>query len=130
VPAIFSVNGQGFGQASVYDVSNHLVDASNPATAGSILQIYATGLGPVSNQPASGSPATNNPPSVTATFPLVSISGADVPVVFSGLVPGMVGLYQVNVVVPEGLPSGPSQSLQMVMLGANSNSNGPTIAVK
>ena len=37
---------------------------------------------------------------------LVTFGGATANVVFSGLVPGLVGLFQINAVVPAGSPSG------------------------
>ena len=54
-PGIFSTNGLGTGQGMIYDASGRLVDASNPATAGStVVRILCTGLGPVTNQPPTG----------------------------------------------------------------------------
>ena len=54
-PGIFTVNAQGTGQGAVLDsVSNRLVDELNPAVPGTtILEILCTGLGAVTNQPAS-----------------------------------------------------------------------------
>jgi hexosaminidase len=48
-PGIFSINGQGSGQGAIQDMSYRLVDPSNPAAAGSLVVIYCTGLGPVTN---------------------------------------------------------------------------------
>ena len=127
-PAIFSTNGMGTGQAMAYDMSNRLVDSSNPATAGStIVQIYCTGLGAVSNPPATGYAAPNNL-SLTAIIPTVSIGGQGAPVLFSGLLPGVVGVYQINALVPlfaDGQPIQPITISNGVM-----TSNAPTIAVK
>jgi len=52
-PGIFARNGQGTGQGAILDNSTYQVtDASHPATAGStVVQIYCTGLGAVSNRP-------------------------------------------------------------------------------
>ena len=96
-PAIFSQNSEGSGQGAIFDTSYQLVDVSNPATAGvTHLQIYCTGLGPVSNQPASGYPASSSQLAETPTTPMVSIGNVPARVLFSGLAPGYVGLYQVN----------------------------------
>jgi uncharacterized protein (TIGR03437 family) len=78
--------------------------ASNPAHPGEILSLYANGLGPVTNQPASGAPAPGGPNlASTTTQPVVTIGGQQVTPSFSGLAPGYPGLYQLNVTVPAGL---------------------------
>ena len=100
-PAIFSQNMQGTGQGAIYDTTYHLVDASNPATAGStVVVIYATGLGAVTNQPASGAPSPAGPSAKTTTSPVVTIGGVSAHVLFSGLEPDEVGVYQINALVP------------------------------
>ena len=46
---------------------------------------------------------------VTATVvnaPTLTLNGSSVPVLFAGLTPGLVGLYQINMQVPAGLPWG------------------------
>ena len=89
------------------DASNTLVDSFNPAIAGStVIQIYSTGLGPVTNQPATGSPAPLNTLAQTTVSPTVEIGGVTANVLFSGLTPGSVGLYQVNAQVPLGTTPG------------------------
>jgi len=42
-------------------------------------------------------------------------------VMFSGLAPGFVGLYQVNAQVPAGAPAGPSVPVVVSMGGVDSN---------
>jgi uncharacterized protein (TIGR03437 family) len=128
-PGIFSANAQGTGQGAILDSSYSLVDASNPATAGTTyILIYCTGLGPVSNPPASGSPATSSPPSETTTTPTVTIGNVPAQIVsFSGLAPGYVGLYQVNAQVPAGAPSG--TAVPVVVSIGGTTSNAVTIAV-
>jgi uncharacterized protein (TIGR03437 family) len=127
-PAIFATNGQGTGQGAITDSSYRLVDSLNPATPGGVIQIYCTGLGAVTNLPASGSPASGTTLSRTTTNPTVKIGGIEAAVLFSGLVPGTVGEYQVNVQVPVGVPSGPAIPVTISIGG--STSNPATIAVK
>jgi uncharacterized protein (TIGR03437 family) len=45
---------------AVDNTTGAIITASNPATAGEILQLYCNGLGPVSNQPPSGDPASTS----------------------------------------------------------------------
>jgi uncharacterized protein (TIGR03437 family) len=98
-----------------------------PTTAGQFITIYCTGLGPVSNQPAAGIAGSANPLSVTLTAPGVTIGGVVAPVSFSGLAPGAVGLYQVNVQVPTGVPVGAAVPVILTIGGVASNTL--TIAV-
>jgi uncharacterized protein (TIGR03437 family) len=128
-PAIFAINSQGVGQGAILDSSYNLVDSSHPATAGTtIVLIYCTGLGAVTNQPATGSPGPSGPIAWTITPPTVSIGGLQASVLFSGLAPGFVGLYQVNALVPAGVTANSTVPVVISMDGVNSNT--VTIAVR
>jgi uncharacterized protein (TIGR03437 family) len=128
-PGIFSTNSQGFGQGAILDPAYKLVDASNPATPGStVVLIYCTGLGAVSNQPASGAASPSNPPAATTTTPTVVIGGAPAQVFFSGLAPGFVGEYQVNALVPPNSAAG--DAVPVVISIGGKTSNTVTMAVK
>jgi minor extracellular serine protease Vpr len=128
-PAIFSVNNSGTGQGAILDQNYHLVDSTHPAGPGvTILQIFCTGLGPVTNQPATGAPSPSNPPATTTTVPTVTIGAAPAHVEFSGLAPGFVGLYQVNALVPSSASTGNSIPVSLSIGGVTSNA--VTIAVQ
>lgn len=121
-PAIFTTNSEGTGQGAITDTSNRLVSSSNPATAGSTyVQIFCTGLGSVTNQPATGSPALSSPLSRTTTVPTVTIGGAASIPQFAGLAPGFVGLYQVNAQVPPDSAKGGAVPVMISIGGATSN---------
>jgi uncharacterized protein (TIGR03437 family) len=127
-PGIFAANGAGSGPGAILDANFHLVSAANPTTAGAFVQIYCTGLGPATNQPATGAPSPLNPLASTPTWPKVTIGGATATVQFSGLTPGDVGLYQVNAQVPSAAPKGAAIPLVIEIGGATSNT--VTIAVQ
>ena len=127
-PGIFSMNAMGTGQGAILDSNYKLVDAANPTTAGNTLQIFCTGLGAVSDPPPDGSPAPSSPPSTTLTMPTVTIGGGSAAVLFSGLAPGFVGLYQVNVEVPSGSTTGNTVPVVISIGGVRSNT--VTVAVK
>lgn len=96
-PAIFNANGG----AAALDAGFNVISNSNPAKQGQNISIYCNGLGPVTNQPASGDPAQGAPNlSNTTATPTVMIGGQSATVLFSGLAPGFAGLYQINVTVP------------------------------
>jgi beta-glucosidase len=121
-PGIFSVNGQGAGPGAIQDSSYQLITQSNPASVGiTVILIYCTGLGPVTNQPQTGAAAPSNPLAVTKTKPSVTIGGAPADVLFYGLAPGSVGEYQVNALVPANAPTGDAVPVILSIGGATSN---------
>jgi minor extracellular serine protease Vpr len=117
-PAFFVYPEKGTGRnlLSARDArSGKLISSANPAKAGEIVSLYANGLGPVNNQPATGEPAPLSPLSHTTLLPTVTINGQDAAVQFSGLTPSVTGLYVVNVTVPANVPQG----VQQVVLTIN-----------
>ena len=97
---------------------------TRPARQGETVSVYCSGLGPVSNAPPSGVAAENGPLSVARTTPAVLIGGVRAPSsegFFAGLAPGNVGLYQVNVTIPSGTPSGDAVPVFLDVGGTLSN---------
>jgi uncharacterized protein (TIGR03437 family) len=132
-PGIFTVNSSGQGQAAILIANAGDVLAApagsipgrvtRPAARGEFLTIYCTGLGRVSNPPASGTPApTDGTLSHTEAIPSVTIGGVPATVNFSGLSPGFVGLYQVNVEIPANAPVGDAVPLVLTIGGVTANS--------
>jgi uncharacterized protein (TIGR03437 family) len=135
-PGVFTINAAGQGAIQIsssgaFAAPVGSVPGANaaPVAKGDYLTIYCTGLGDVTNQPATGAPAPGGPNlAATLTTPVVTIGGANATVSFSGLAPGFVGLYQVNVQVPAGAPSGNTVTLQLSIGGINASP--VTIAVQ
>lgn len=86
---------------------------TNPVKAGDVIVIYTIGLGPTSPVVATGTASPFSPLATVGGDSFVCF-GLDTPFqpatcvkpAFVGLTPGSVGLYQINVAVPSGLPSG------------------------
>lgn len=102
---VFFANG-GFLSARDSTPQENVITAANPATRGQPVLLFANGLGPVTNPPASGDPASGTTLSRTPNDPVVMIGNQQAQILFSGLAPGFAGLYQVNVTVPANISAG------------------------
>ena len=74
---------------------------SSPATPGETITIYGVGFGAVTGSPVAGRIATGQ--STTVNPVQFFFADREARVEYAGLAPGLVGLYQFNVVVPSGL---------------------------
>jgi uncharacterized protein (TIGR03437 family) len=102
-----------------------LVTASHPIhrKANEALVIYATGLGVTSPAVPSGMQSPQNPLAVALTAPTVTLGGVSIPVLYYGLAPGEVGVYQINVSVPGSVPVGLDEPF-VITQGTSSTSVG------
>jgi uncharacterized protein (TIGR03437 family) len=104
-PAPFLSSGNVIA-AAYRGSTSFLVTPATPATAGDVLVIYCAGLGITDQTIADGAGSPGSPPAHTKDPVTVSFGGQSTPVQFAGLAPSFVGLYQINVAVPPGLPAG------------------------
>jgi uncharacterized protein (TIGR03437 family) len=115
----------GTAVAALIAGSYTFVTPSSPVARGTKVQLYANGLGPVNNQPGSGSPAPSTKTANTKSTPTVTIGGQSALVSYCGLAPGYPGLYEVDVTVPTGISAG-AQPVSLTIAGQTAAS---TIAV-
>jgi uncharacterized protein (TIGR03437 family) len=135
-PGVFTMDQSGSGQAAALISGTGLLAApssqypnARPAKLGEYLEVFATGLGPVSSTPPSGDVSPSSPLAVTQLEVRARVGGVEpVPVRFSGLAPGFIGLYQVNLELVGDLPSGPAVPLTLFV--GEIQSNTATIAVE
>jgi uncharacterized protein (TIGR03437 family) len=106
-PGIFTITG-ATGQAAALNQDGSVNSASNPASRGAVVSIYATGQG------SDSSNAT------------LSIAGYNAPVLYAGPAPGFPGLMQVNAQIPSGfLPPG----IQAVVLSVAGVASQPGVTI-
>ncbi len=114
-PSIFrSELAPGFVTPLVYRTANwQVVTVANPIRANDELTIYLTGMGKVFPEIPAGVPSPGNPPPSVLTQPTVELAGRQLEVVFAGLVPNQIGVNEIQVKVPWGIPRGISQPLRI-----------------
>jgi uncharacterized protein (TIGR03437 family) len=141
-PGIFTVSQNGNGQAAVLNQDNTQNSTANPAAAGSVIVLYGTGQDQVSPAVPDGTAAPSSPLSNTVAVPtsdtrtcLTSQSSMCVAVgssgfgeiKYSGLAPGYIGLWQINVQLPQGV-TGAAVPVRVIINGTPSNT--VTVAVR
>ena len=126
-PGIFTADTSGAGQAAALNQDGSPNGSANPAAAGSVIILYATGEGQTSPPGVDGKLGVVPLPKPLATVS-VTIGGAPATVQYAGGAQGIVaGVMQVNAVIPAGL----SGSVPVVLtVGAASSQPGVTIAIR
>ncbi len=101
-PGIF----QAAGRALAVNQDGSLNGPARPARAGTVVALFATGLGQFrGDQPNGGIWPSNT--LINTTLPVTAVIGGPADVVFAGAAPGEGnGMAQINVRIPAGLPSG------------------------
>ena len=101
-PGIFSVQQTGIGPGVLTHADFKLITEANPALPGETIIIFLTGVGALNPPIADGSAGPADPLSFT-TDPNVAVlfGGEEGRIFFSGAAPFFVGLYQINVTIPD-----------------------------
>jgi len=128
-PAIFTMNSSGTGPGAILNQDWSLNSASNPARAGSVIAIYATGEGQTDPPGADGMISGGN-----LRKPVLAVSatigGQAADVLYAGSAPGLVaGVLQVNVSVPIFISSGSGVPI-VLTVGKASSQPGVTLALQ
>jgi uncharacterized protein (TIGR03437 family) len=113
--------GVFFAHSSGNVIAQHtdysLITPEHPAQPGEAVIVYGTNLDNILNvvsPPPLGSPAQANPlPTIILSnrpsgipAPFITLDGESVPMIYEGLTPGLVGVFQVNFQVPATITSG------------------------
>jgi len=138
-PALFSSNGSGGGQVVAQNaVDFSLNSPTNAVARGKTLILYGTGVGPVPNAPPDGVGASAATPAPSSPLVLIGSSTTPVPaanIAYSGLAPTLVGVWQLNIVIPDNAQTGtsvPVRICQNSIPSTDSSSPGgaTTVAIK
>ncbi len=129
-PGIFSINASGVGPGAILNQDGSINSPGNPAAAGSIIVIYATGEGLTNPPRIDGQPAGNVLPLPAPLFSVgVNIAGRPAEILFAGAAPGAVGLLQVNARIPAAVV--PSSTVSVgISIGSFGSQAGITVAVR
>jgi uncharacterized protein (TIGR03437 family) len=100
-PGVFTTQA---AQAAAINEDLTLNSPRNPAPAGSVVALFLTGAGLTEPPLEDGVPAA--PPSPPLALGIqVSVAGVPAEVLYAGAAPGLAGLAQVNIRIPEVAPS-------------------------
>ena len=120
-PGVFTINSGGTGQAVVlnedysYNSDFGVFPGSRPEVSGKVVIIYATGIGNTNPLVADGQAAPFSPFAVAVGTTTVTIGGQAATVFYSGLAPGLVGLWQLNIGLPANLPTSMATTLSVTL---------------
>lgn len=127
-PSVFrsASDGSRNDLPTIIRVDNGLpVTGSNPIRRNGRVLVYLTGLGRTSPEVADGAAAPSDPLARVVLPPTVTIGGTSIPVEFAGLSPGSVGVYQINLFIPDSVPVGLD-----VPLTITQGTNSTTVSVR
>jgi len=114
-PEVFVIDGMLGGRAAALRADGTVATAANSVTRGEIVSIYCTGFGSVTPKTATGAVATAAAPADNPVF--VQVGGLSAQVLYAGVAPGFVGLFQVNALVPLNAPTGDSVPVSLSAAG-------------
>lgn len=115
-PGLFLLGG---GRAAALNQDGTINSETQPAGSGTVIAVYATGLGAVDNAVSTGAAAPAAPLSHVLAPVQASVGSQSAQVLFAGLAPGFAGLYQLDLVVPQLTPG--DYTVQIVAGGVPSN---------
>jgi len=119
-PGVFDFRLGGATRTIATHADGRLITPDAPAAPGETIVVYGTGFGPVDVLQQNGVAAGASPLAQTLVRPQAFVGGREAAVVFAGLTPSFVGLYQANVTLPQSLPAG-DLALRLRANGVESN---------
>ena len=133
-PALFTLNGQGTGQVAALNQDGTVNGPTNAATNGTYITFFGTGQGVVSGLPPDGTAATGTIPTPYTPEIIIGTGATNNPVPasyiqYSGLAPGLVGVWQINVKIPDEVaPTSVTNATPVAIVANGIPSTGPSTA--
>ena len=142
-PGLFTLSQDGKGQAAALNQDGTTVNGpSSPAPKGSVITLFGTGQGQVSPAVPDGFGAPGSPLASTVAVPTsdsktclttqpsvcVLVGSSLGNIQYSGLAPNYVGLWQINVQIPQDAPTSSAVPVRVIVNGTASNT--VTVAVR
>jgi uncharacterized protein (TIGR03437 family) len=146
-PGVFTIppTGQANGIFVFVDPTDNIAKIAAPASASASIGyptapvprgtagfFYATGLGAMTPPVSDGDGGVNPPVTHNANAtPIILVGGITAQVQFAGQAPGYPGVAQINIVIPQGAPTGSAVPLQIQTAdGSITSTAGATIAIQ
>jgi uncharacterized protein (TIGR03437 family) len=127
-PGIFTVGASGAGQGMIFNEDGSLNSTSKPARRGSTVTLFATGEGQTSPPGVDGTVAA--PPLGRPVAPVsLQVGGQEAEVRESVSAPGLAGVLQVKVRIPEAVTAGSAVPVTL-KAGPVQSQTGVTVAVQ
>jgi len=129
LPGIFAADGSGAGEGLIFNQDGTANSDANPATPGSVIVLYATGVGQFSPPGQDGAVVTGDSLPLPVLPVSAMVGGLPAQVLYAGGGVGMVeGIIQVNLQIPGGVPVGPAEV--MLQIGDRTSQPGLTVALQ
>jgi uncharacterized protein (TIGR03437 family) len=128
LPGLFSTNGTGIGDLAAVNKDGTVNSSKNPALQGDPIQIFGTGVGFIPSAPQDGYPPSGQAPSsqtpVVIVGPVILSSSQ---ILYSGLAPSLVGVWQINITIPPEVVPSTSTPTYVEVLVNSVPSGGPAL---
>jgi uncharacterized protein (TIGR03437 family) len=124
-PGLFTLAGNGIGSAAALNQDGTVNGEFNPAAQGTVITLFGTGQGYIPGAPPDG--AISNAPLQTPQVPELIMGTGFVPpanIQYSGLSPALVGVWQINVLIPDSVITTPTIPTQVIAIQDNIPSGG------
>jgi len=103
-PGLFTADGTGNGALAALNEDGSVNSPTNPIGRGKVIVLFGTGMGVIPGAPPDGQAPTGP---VNAPFPPRVVINNFVPddhIIYAGLAPGLPGVWQLNIRVPQAVP--------------------------
>jgi uncharacterized protein (TIGR03437 family) len=125
---VFTADSSGAGQTAALNQDGQSNSRARPAVPGSVISVWATGVGQLSPPGVDGAVAEAGSVAGPIAQVLAWIGGEAAEVLYAGVAPGFLqGVIQVNLRIPDGMKSG--DAAIVLKVGESVSQPGITVAL-